>query len=404
MPTSKIAKFLYLGFGIKNVILKSFNIIDNIFVFTCTLKKCMKKCSKCHSHEVQIKETKRRLLRMVPLGSTKCLLEITVHKFKCRACGSCCWTRLPFTVGKLPLTKSFITYILSLVKITTVKSVAGLLDLQWKTVKNIHKDWLKDKHKKIRYKDLIYLSIDEFSIRRGHTYMTVFLDIRTGRIVYAVEGRAVEDIRPFLEKLSKKARKLKAIAMDMSRSYISGVQEYLPHVSIVFDRFHVHKLLNEALDAVRKQEKEKYQAEGLKIGQGDRFLFFRNFESLDIDEQIRLKKLFELNTILAKAHVLKEQFRQFWEKGSKKEAAGFLWRWIMTAFLSEIKAMEKVASTILAHYKGLLNYYDYPINNGQMEGTNNKIKVLKRSAYGYRDMEYFKLLLLDLHEKSVQVV
>jgi transposase len=312
--------------------------------------------------------------------------------------------KLPFSVGKLPMTKSFVRYVLSLVKLTTVKSVAGFLGVQWKTVKNIHKDWLKDKHKKIRYKDLIYLSVDEFSIRRGHTYMTVFLDIRTGRIIYAVEGRSVEDIQPFLERLSRKAHNLKAIAMDMSRSYIAAVKEYIPHVSIVFDRFHVQKLLNEALDTVRKNEREKYQKEGLNIGQGERFLFFRNFENLDKDEQVRLKRLFELNEILAKAHVLKEQFRQFWEKRSKKEAARFLLRWIMTAFLSGIAAMEKIASTILAHYEGLLNYYDHPISNGQIEGTNNKIKVLKRSAYGYRDMEYFKLLLLDLHEKSVQVV
>jgi transposase len=341
---------------------------------------------------------------MVPLGSTKCLLEITVHKFKCRACRSCSWVKLPFALGKLPLTRSLVTYVLSLIKLTTVKSVAGFLDLQWKTVKNIHKDWLREKYKKIRYRDLVYLSMDEFSIRRGHTYMTVFLDIRTGRIVFAVEGRAVEDIKPFLEKLSKRAHKLKAIAMDMSRSYISAVREYLPHVSIVFDRFHVQKILNEALDAVRKEERQKYQAEGLRIGQGERFLFFRNFESLDKDEQIRLKKLFELNATLAKAHMLKEQFRQFWELGSKKEAARFLVRWVMTAFLSGINAMDKVASTILAHSEGLLNYYDYSISNGKIEGVNNKIKVLKRTAYGYRDMEYFKLQLFDLHEKSVQVV
>jgi transposase len=137
------------------------------------------------------------------------------------------------------MTKSFVRYVLSLVKLTTVKSVARFLGVQWKTVKNIHKDWLKDKHKKIRYKDLIYLSVDEFSIRRGHTYMTVFLDIRTGRIIYAVEGRSVEDIQPFLERFSRKARNLKAIAMDMSRSYIAAMKEYIPHVSIVFDRFHV---------------------------------------------------------------------------------------------------------------------------------------------------------------------
>jgi transposase len=404
MPASKIVKILHNGFGIKDVILKSFDFIDNVFLFRCTLKKTIKRCSKCRSRNVQIKESKARRLRMLPLGKIKCFLEVKVHKFKCRDCCSSSWVNLPFSVGKFPMTKTFINYILSLVKLTTVKSTANFLELQWKTVKNIHKDWLTEKYQKISYKDLTYLSMDEFSIRKGHTYMTVFLDIRTGRIIYATAGRCAVDIKPFLEKLSKKARSLKAIAMDMSPPYISAIREYLPHVAIVFDRFHVVKLLNEALDKVRKQEREKYEATGEKIGKGDRFLFLRNFENLDDGERGRLKRLFEINTVLAKAHVMKEQFREFWEKPSKKEAARFLVHWIYAAVQSNIQPMVQVAFTLLTHYEGLLNYFEYPISNGQIEGTNNKIKVLKRSAYGYRDLEYFKLLLFDLHEKSTQLV
>ena len=246
--------------------------------------------------------------------------------------------------------------------------------------------------------------MDEFSIRKGHTYMTVFLDIRSGRIIYAVEGRGVADIKPFLEKLSKQARKLKAIAMDMSRPYIAAVTEYLPNVAIVFDRFHVSKLLNEALDKVRKKEREKYEAVGQSIGKGERFLFLKNFEDLDHDERGRLQKLFEVNMTLAKAHVMKEQFREFWRKGSKKAAARFLLHWIYAAVQSGIEPIVQAGYTFLAHYEGLLNYFDHPISNGQIEGTNNKIKVLKRNAYGYRDLEYFRLLLFDLHERRSQLV
>ena len=285
-----------------------------------------------------------------------------------------------------------------------VKSVADYLTLQWKTVKNIHKDYLSEKYQKISYKNIVYLSMDEFSIKKGHSYMTIFLDLKSGRIIYAVAGRCVADIRPFLEKLAKKARKLKAIAMDMSRSYISAIREYLPHVAIVFDRFHVVKILNEALDEIRKKEREKYAAKGEKIGKGDRFLFLRNFEDLDNDEQGRLKKLFEINAVLAKAHIMKEQFREFWNKTNKEEAAHFLVHWIYAAVHSNIKPLVQAAFTLLAHYEGLLNYFDHFISNGQIEGTNNKIKVLKRSAYGFRDLEYFKLLLFDLHEKSAQLV
>jgi len=141
--------------------------------------------------------------------------------------------------------------------------------------------------------------------------MTVFADLCTGRIVHAVEGRSVEDIKPFLETLSKRARKLRAIAMDLSPSYTSAVKQYLPGVDIVFDRFHVMKLLNEVLDELRRKEREKYSAAGSDIGKGDRFLFLRNFEDLDDKQRSKLDRLFKVNESLAKAHTMKEQFRTF---------------------------------------------------------------------------------------------
>lgn len=403
MSTSKFAKLLHIGFGIKDVILKSINMLDKELTFKCTIKKSLRKCPRCHCHDVQIKDTRVRRLRMVPLGMMKCFLEITVHKFKCRKCNACLWADLPFAVGKFPMTKAFANYILSMVKLGTIQAISSFLGIGWKTVKGIHKDWLSEKYAKINYRDLIYISVDEFSIKKGHKYMSVFADIRTGRIIYAVQGRKVEDIEPFLKKLAKKARKLKAIAMDLSPSYISAVKTHLPNVKIVFDRFHVTKLLNQALDELRRNERNKYVAAGENVGKGDRFLFLKNFEDLDDTQRSRLDSLFKVNEPLAKAHAMKEQFRLFWEKKSKKEASEFLCCWIYEAYHSGIRPLKRVAKTILRHNEGLLNYFDYHISNGMAEGINNKIKVLKRNAYGFKDMEYFKLLLLDLHEKSIQL-
>jgi len=404
MSTSKFSKLLYAGFGIKDVIIKSTDLIENVLTFKCTLKKTIKKCSKCLSQNVQLKETKIRRLRMVPLGMLKCFLEITVHKFKCKDCHASAWVNLPFAVGKLPMTKAFVNHVLSLIKLGTVQAISLFLELSWKTVKSIHKDWLSEKYKKISYKKLTHLSVDEFSIKKGHKYMTVFTDIKTGRIIYAVEGRSVEDIKPFLKKLSRKARQLKAIAMDLSPSYISAIRQYLPGVDIVFDRFHVMKLLNEALDELRRKEKEKHMASGQNVGKGDRFLFLRNFEDLDGEQRSKLDKLFKINESLAKGHAMKEQFRMFWEKRLKEDAAGFLCHWIYEAVHSGIAPLVRVAKTILRHYEGLLSYFDHRINNGQAEGINNKIKVMKRAGYGYRDMDYFKLLLYNLHEKTTELV
>lgn len=404
MSTSKFAKLLDSGFGIKNVILKSVDFIDKVVIFRCALKKKLKKCAKCCSHNVQSKDTKIRRLRMVPLGMLKCFLEITTHKFKCKDCGTSAWVNLPFAAGKFPLTKAFMRYVLSLIKLGTIQAISIFADLQWKTVKNIHKDHLSQKYQKISYKKLLYITVDEFSIKKGHKYMTVFADLCTGRIVHAVEGRRVEDIKPFLETLSKRARKLRAIAMDLSPSYISAVEHYLPKVDIVFDRFHVMKLLNEALDELRRKERAKYSTAGSDIGKGDRFLFLRNFEDLDDKQRSKLDRLFKVNESLAKAHTMKEQFRTFWDKPTKENGAKFLCHWIYEAVHSRIKPLVRIGKTILRHYEGLLNYFDHFISNGKAEGINNKIKVLKRSGYGYQDMEYFTLLLYDLHEKATALV
>jgi transposase len=404
MSTSKIAKILHTGFGIKDVILKSFDLLDGKVIFRCKLKKTLRRCSCCRSQNVEIKETKVRTLRMVALGTLKTFLDITVHKYKCRDCNSCAWVNLPFAVGKFPMTRAFVSYILSLVRLGTVQGVAIFLGLQWKSVKNIHKDFLATKYKKINYRNLVYLSVDEFAIRKGHKYMTVFTDIRTGRVIYAVEGRKVDIIEPFLKKLALKARKLKAIAMDLSPTYIAAVEKHLPDVDIVFDRFHVMKLLNDSLDELRRKERQKYIDEGLDIGKGDRFLILKNFDSLDERGKEKIKKLFEVNSNLAKAHTMKEQLREFWNKGSKAEGAKFLIIWVLETILLDIPPLTRAAKTILRHSEGLLSYFDHRISNGKAEGTNNKIKVFKRKAYGYRDMDYFKLLLLDLHEKTQEFV
>ena len=119
MSTSKIGKLLYKGFGIKNVIIKSFDFIDEVMIFTVHLKASLKKCSKCHSHNVQVKESKTRRLKMIPLGKLSCFLDVLVHKFYCKDCSSSTWVKLPFAAGKLPMTLSFVEYTLSMIKIGT---------------------------------------------------------------------------------------------------------------------------------------------------------------------------------------------------------------------------------------------------------------------------------------------
>lgn len=399
-----ISKVFYTLINDKGATFKSAEFKPDHIIFRGYLRKKTKKCPCCQSFDVRIKETKERTFRMVNLGKKRTQLKIDVHKVWCQKCDKKAWIEPPFACGKLPMTLSFIEYIIQLTGMTTLLCVALFLGLQWKTVKNIDKANLKKRAKQFSFKKLRYISIDEIAIKKGHKYMTIFTDISTGQIIHAVEGRSEEVLRPFLKLLAKKAKRLRGIGIDMSAAYASSIRKHLPTVAIIFDRFHVTKLLNNTIDKIRRAEYAKCQNKDLRVLKGHRFLLLRNFVDLEDDQKSSLQRLLEINESLAIAHSMKEQFRLFWQCGSRSEGARFLGWWIIQAVESGVEQLAKTARTLLAHYEGLLSYFEHKIDNGKAEGINNKIKVLKRQAYGFRDREYFKLRLYNLHKKEYQLV
>jgi transposase len=399
-----ISKVFYTLIDDKNAIFEKAEFQSDHIIFRCHLRKNMKRCPCCKSFDVRIKETKERTFRMVNLGRKRTHLKINVYKVWCQKCDKKAWIELPFTYGKLPMTKSFVHYVIQLTAMTTLLCVALFLGLQWKTVKNIDKANLSKRAKQFSFKKLRYISIDEIAIKKGHKYMTIFTDISTGQIIHAVEGRREEDLRLFLKLLSKKAKRLRGIGIDMSAAYSSSIQKHLPNVSIIFDRFHVTKLLNNTIDKIRRAEYAKCQNKGLRVLKGQRFLLLRNFVDLDDRQKSSLQYLLEINESLAIAHSMKEQFRLFWNCRSSQEGARFLGWWVIQAMESGVELLAKTARTLLYYSKGLLSYFEHGIDNGKAEGINNKIKVLKRQAYGFRDQQYFKLRLYNLHKKEYQLV
>ncbi|MEJ2352627.1 MAG: transposase, partial [Anaerolineales bacterium] len=176
---------------------------------------------------------------------------------------------------------------------------------------------------------------------------------------------------------------------------------------IVFDHFHVIKLYNDKLAELRRQLyrelKDNQQKEVLK---GTRWLLLKNPENLDADkdEARRLQEALQINEPLATAYYLKEELRQFWKQPDKDSAEDFLISWMARANASAIPMLQKFAKTLAAHRSGLLAYYDHPISTGPLEGTNNKIKTMQKQAYGFRDMEFFKLKIMAVHQTKYALV
>lgn len=392
---------LYHAFGLQGVKYISTDHSHSRTLFRAEVTSAVERCPVCRSwHTVRRKGCKERLLRLIPIGCRPTLLLLKVWRIRCEDCDALRWPKLPFVKGKARHTRRFSRFAIDLLHWMTISGTAKVLCVGWDMIKDIHKDYLKRRYKSPPLKDLKYLGIDEFSIRKGHSYMSIFVDLQSGRILHAVEGTENQAIAPFLKTLRRRAPNLEAIAMDMDAGFHSAVQQYLPGIPVVFDHYHVVALMNRAIEELRREQQSELEGDERKVLKGTRFLLLKNYEKLDETKQNRLQQLLQANAPLLTIHTMKEQLREFWEKESIEQAIEFLDAWCTDALGSGIKQLKRVSKTLMRYSHGLLNYYFHRISSGPVEGINNKIKTLKRQAYGFRDMGYFKLRLYHLHSQA----
>lgn len=285
----------------------------------------------------------------------------------------------------------------------TVQDLAVMLHTSWGLIKEIDKNHLISRYKLIDLKHVEYIAIDEFAIKKGHKYMTVVMDLIEKRILYLSEGRRAESIAPFFRRLKSLGIVPKAIAMDMWTAYINAVMDFFPDTPIVFDRFHIEKNLNEALSNIRKAiYRDEVDLNKRRILKGTRWLLLKNEQNLneEKDERKKLELALLINKPLAASYYLKEELKLLWQQKSLEDAKSFLGSWVGKAIATGIEIMKKFAHLLLAHRSGIFNWFNHQISTGPLEGMNNKIKVLKRKAYGYRDMEYFKLKIYNIHTQK----
>ena len=232
-------------------------------------------------------------------------------------------------------------------------------------------------------------------------YLTVVLDLDSGKVIFVGDGKGADALLPFWKRLKKSHAKIKAIATDLGAAYISAVLGNCANAVLVFDHFHVVKLMNEKLSEVRRklfhEVKDIFEKKVLK---GSRWLLLKNPENLNEErnEKQRLTDILELNKPLAIAYYMKEDLRQIWSQPDKATAQKILDGWVEVAKTSGIGPLIKMGQTVAKYSFGILNWYDHPISSGPLEGTNNKIKTLKRQANGYRGLDFFKLRIMAIHE------
>src|SRR5664279_3055806 len=365
------------------------------------------RCSQCGTEDVWGRGGIERTFRTVPIGLKPTFVTLRVARVNCLACDTVRQVKIGFADPKKGYTRSFERYALQLSKHMTIDDVAKHLQVSWDTIKDIQANNLKHRFGKPKLHKLKQIAIDEIAVSKGHRYLTVVLNLRSGAVVFVGDGKGVDALKPFWKRLRRARAKIQAVATDMSTAYIRAVRDNLSGAVHVFDHFHVIKLFNDKLSAFRRElYREASTDVERRVLKGTRWLLLKNPENLDSarDELARLMEALRLNQPLAIAYYLKEDLRQIWNQPNKRTARRVLKDWLARARASGIRMLLQFADTLEEHQDGVLNYYHYPISTGPLEGTNNKIKTMKRQAYGFRDLEFFKLKILGLHETKRALV
>jgi transposase len=287
----------------------------------------------------------------------------------------------------------------------TINDVAQHLDISWSTVKDIHKRYLNKQYGNPSLKNLHKIAIDEISCGKGNKYLTIVQNLENGAVVFVGAGKGAETLDPFWEKLGRRKKKIQSVAIDMSPAYTKAIREKLPEATLVYDHFHVIKLYNEKLSGFRRELYRQAEDADMKaLLKGTRWLLLKNRENLNEErnEIDRLEAALTANRPLMAAYYMKEELHRIWEQPDMKSGAKVFDEWLEMAESSGIDMLRRFAKTLREHQEGILNYYKSRITTATLEGTNTKIRVLQRRAYGYRDQEYLKLRILALHETNFQ--
>ncbi len=242
------------------------------------------------------------------------------------------------------------------------------------------------------------IGIDEIAIRKGHNYRVIVSDLERGRPIWVGgQGRKEADIDLFFQAVGeKKSARIELAAMDMWKAFRNSVRKNAPRARIIFDKFHIMRHLSKALDEVRRREYKRLTGKDRRYIKGQRYTLLSRRENLNLDGRPALKKLLQANRRLNTACVLKERFGQLWDYRTERGARAFFERWKDSLKWQRLEPYRKFAELIEAHWEGIASYChpDNKVSLGLVEGINNKIRVLQRRAYGYRDEDYLKLKIV----------
>ena len=354
----------------------------------------LKLCSGCRQAADAVHDWQERWIQDLPIFDTP--VELLVHR--CRVLCQQCGPKLEHLSWLAPyqrVTQRLAVSVARLCRILPIKHVAEYFDLHWETVKSIDKAHLERTLPRADLSNLEVIAIDDFSIRKGHRFATLIVEPARKEVLWVAEGRGLAELRPFFEAMGPEGRsRLRAAVMDMWEASESAVREHCPNAQIIYDLFHVaSKYGREVIDRVRVDEANRLRADkpARQVVKGARWLLLRNPENVSSQERIKLRELLAANRTLMVVYVLKDDLKHLWDYRYEGAAKRFWQQWYRRARRSGIEPLKKFALQLKDRLHGILAHCRWPLHTSLLEGINNKIKLIKRMAYGFRDQKYFFL-------------
>jgi transposase len=325
-------------------------------------------------------------------------LQFERWRVNCPRCGGVYVERLDWLAKNPRYTQRFAMHVGGLCHEMTNKAVAELERLHDSTVKDLDKIYMQKQVAQAGLPAPRAIGVDEIAIRKGHDYRVVVSDLERGRPIWVGgRGRSEADLDVFFAALgAKKSAAIELAAMDMWKPFRNSLTKNAPNARVVFDKFHIMRHLGDALDEVRRREYRRLAGQDRAFIKGQRYTLLSRREHLSHDGRASLRKLLKANKRLNTAYLLKESFGQLWSYQTPGWARAFFERWKESLKWQRLTPYEKFVAMIERHWDGIVSYChpENKVSLGLVEGLNNKIRVLQRRAYGYRDEEYLTLKIV----------
>ena len=353
-------------------------------------------CPVCGAADCPAYDTERKTWRHLNFFQHEAYLTARVPRIRCDICGIKTVT-VPWARQDSGFTLLFEALVMTMVSAMPVAAVARIVGEHDTRLWRVVHHYVDQARARIDTSDVTRIAIDETAARRGHNYITLFADIDQARVLFATEGKDAATVAAFAGDLAAHGgdpEAIEEVCIDMSPAFIKGVAENLPNAAVTFDKFHAVKIVNDAVDQVRRSEQKRQN-----VLKGTRYIWLRNPANLSERQQAILDALPTHHLKTARAYQMRLAFQELYQQDSPKQAAQYLKRWYFWATHSRLSPMIDAAHTVKRHWNGILRWFDSKIANGLIEGINSLVQAAKAKARGYRSVRNLKAMVYLLAGK-----